>query len=78
MKQTDTDGGLATTKEDYSLEAYILGINHYQIELLTKLDQVPESGCNCRRQFPQAKRRLWLSRARICDSALKRSGLLSS
>ena len=32
---TDTDPGLATTKNDYSLESYILGTNHYQIELLT-------------------------------------------
>ena len=41
---TDTDPGLATTKDDYSLESYILGLNHYQIELLTNLDQVPEAG----------------------------------
>ena len=34
----------ATTKEDYSLESYILGLNHYQIEMLTNLDQVPEAG----------------------------------
>lgn len=41
---TDTDPGLATTKDDYSLESYILGLNHYQIELLANLDQVPEAG----------------------------------
>jgi kynurenine formamidase len=41
---TDTDPGVATTKDDYSLESYILGTNHYQIELLTNLDQVPEAG----------------------------------
>jgi kynurenine formamidase len=41
---TDTDPGIATTKDDYSLETYILGTDHYQIELLTNLDQVPESG----------------------------------
>jgi len=34
---TDTDPGIATTKDD-------LSTNHYQIELLTNLDQVPESG----------------------------------
>ena len=28
----------------YSLEAYILGLNHYQIELPANLDQVPEFG----------------------------------
>jgi kynurenine formamidase len=41
---TDTDPGLRTTKDDYSLESYILGTNHYQIELLANLDQVPEAG----------------------------------
>jgi kynurenine formamidase len=43
-KPTDTDPGLATSKDDYSLEAYILGQNRYQIELLTNLDQVPQAG----------------------------------
>ena len=52
---TDTDPGLATTKDDYSLEAYILGINHYQIELLTNLDQVPESGGIVIISFPKPK-----------------------
>lgn len=41
---TDTDPGLATSKDDYSLESYILSLNHYQIELLTNLDKVPEAG----------------------------------
>lgn len=41
---TDTDPGVATTKDDYSLESYILKTNHYQIELLANLDQVPEAG----------------------------------
>jgi len=41
---TDTDPGAATTKDDYSLESYILGLNHYQIEMLANLDQVPEAG----------------------------------
>jgi kynurenine formamidase len=41
---TDTDPGLATTKDDYSLESYILKTDHYQIELLANLDQVPEAG----------------------------------
>ncbi|HZO21752.1 MAG TPA: cyclase family protein [Steroidobacteraceae bacterium] len=41
---TDTDPGLATTHDDYSLERYLLGTNHYQIELLANLDQVPEAG----------------------------------
>jgi len=41
---TDTDPGIATSQDDYSLEAYILSTDHYQIELLDNLDQVPESG----------------------------------
>jgi len=52
---TDTDPGLATTKDDYSLEAYILGTNHYQIELLTNLDQVPEVGAIVIVSFPKPK-----------------------
>jgi len=52
---TDTDPGLATTKEDYSLETYILSTNHYQIELLTNLDQVPESGAIVIVSFPKPK-----------------------
>jgi len=41
---TDTDPGIATSKDDYSLESYVLKTNHYQIELLTNLDKVPEYG----------------------------------
>ena len=50
---TDTDPGLATTKDDYSLESYILGLNHYQIELLANLDQVPEAGAIAMISFPK-------------------------
>jgi hypothetical protein len=39
-KPTDTDPGTATSKDDYSPETYIVSTNHYQIELLTNLDQV--------------------------------------
>jgi kynurenine formamidase len=52
---TDTDPGIATTKDDYSLETYILGTNHYQIELLTNLDQLPESGTLVVVSFPKPK-----------------------
>jgi kynurenine formamidase len=52
---TDTDPGLATTRDDYSLETYVLGRNHYQIELLTNLDQVPESGALVIAAFPKPK-----------------------
>lgn len=52
---TDTDPGVATSKNDYSLETYILGTNHYQIELLANLDQVPESGAIVIVTFPKPK-----------------------
>lgn len=50
---TDTDPGLATSQGDYSLEAYILGTDHYQIELLANLDQVPEAGALVVVTFPK-------------------------
>lgn len=52
---TDTDPGVATSKNDYSLETYLLGTNHYQIELLANLDQVPESGAIVIVTFPKPK-----------------------
>ena len=50
---TDTDPGIATTKDDYSLESYLLGLNHYQIEMLANLDQVPEAGALVMVSFPK-------------------------
>ena len=52
---TDTDPGTATSKGDYSLETYVLGTNHYQVELLTNLDQVPEAGALVVVSFPKPK-----------------------
>ena len=52
---TDTDPGIATRKDDYSLETYILSTTHYQTELLTNLDQVPESGAIVVASFPKPK-----------------------
>jgi kynurenine formamidase len=52
---TDTDPGTATSKDDYSLETYILSTNHYQIELLANLDQVPEAGAIVVASFPKPK-----------------------
>jgi kynurenine formamidase len=52
---TDTDPGIATSKDDYSLETYILSTNHYQIELLTNLDQIPEAGAIAVVSFPKPK-----------------------
>jgi kynurenine formamidase len=53
---TDTDPGVATSKDDYTLETYILKQNHYQIELLCNLDRVPESGALVVATFPKPKR----------------------
>ena len=50
---TDTDPGIAVTNDDYSLESYVLGTNHYQIEMLANLDQVPESGALVIAAFPK-------------------------
>jgi kynurenine formamidase len=52
---TDTDPGIATSKDDYSLETYILKQNHYQIELLANLDKAPEAGALAVVTFPKPK-----------------------
>jgi kynurenine formamidase len=52
---TDTGCGLDCSKGDYSLETYILGTNHYQIELLASLDKVPEAGALVVASFPKPK-----------------------
>ncbi|MEA4855010.1 cyclase family protein [Solidesulfovibrio sp.] len=52
---TDTDPGIATSKDDYSLETYVLKSNHYQIELLAHLDEVPEAGALVISTFPKPK-----------------------
>jgi kynurenine formamidase len=52
---TDTDPGVAASKDDATLETYILSTNHYQIELLANLDQVPESGALVIATFPKPK-----------------------
>jgi kynurenine formamidase len=52
---TDTDPGIATSQGDYSLETYILSTNHYQIELLNDLDEVPEYGALVVVSFPKPK-----------------------
>jgi kynurenine formamidase len=51
----DTDPGVATSKGDHSLETYILGTDHYQIELLANLDEVPEAGAIVVVAFPKPK-----------------------
>jgi kynurenine formamidase len=53
---TDTDPGIATSQDDYSLETYILSQDRYQVELLTNLDKVPEFGAIVIVAFPKPKR----------------------
>jgi kynurenine formamidase len=67
---TDTDPGVATSKDNYSLETYILSTNHYQIELLTKSRSGPGSWRNRRSKLSKTKRRLRVSSAGVCDFAL--------
>jgi len=43
-EQTDTDPGMATSQQDFSLETYVLAQDKWQIELLAHLDDLPESG----------------------------------
>ena len=50
---TDTDPGVAVSKDDYTLERYVLGTNHFQIELLANLDKVPEAGALLLVSFPK-------------------------
>ena len=50
---TDTDPGSAVSKDDYSLESYLLGTNHFQIEMLANLDRVPEAGGLVMVSFPK-------------------------
>jgi kynurenine formamidase len=43
-EQTDTDPGQATSRQDFSLETYVLAQDRWQIELLANLDGLPEAG----------------------------------
>jgi kynurenine formamidase len=52
---TDTDPGVAVSKDDYTLERYVLGTNHFQIELLANLDRVPEAGALVLVSFPKPR-----------------------
>ena len=52
---TDTDPGFQTTKDNYTMESYILGRDNFQIELLANLDRVPEYGAIIVVAFPKAE-----------------------
>lgn len=42
-EQTDTDPGIATSQGDLGLERYLLEQDRWQVELLARLDEVPEA-----------------------------------
>ena len=50
---TDTDGGIGASHDNYALESYVLGTDHYQIEMLAHLDEVPEAGALVMVTFPK-------------------------
>lgn len=50
---TDTDPGFRAYANDFSLESYVLGTNHFQIEMLANLNQVPEAGALIIVAFPK-------------------------
>ncbi len=52
---TDTEPGVVVTKNDYPIERYILAHDHYQIEIMANLDQVPEKGALISVGVPKVK-----------------------
>lgn len=52
---TDTDGGLAISRGDVSLERYVLERDAWQIELLGPLDGVPEAGAIAVATWPKPR-----------------------
>jgi kynurenine formamidase len=52
-EQTDTDPGLATSRQDFSLETYVLEQGRWQIELMANLDELPESGAAVVASWPK-------------------------
>jgi kynurenine formamidase len=54
-EQTDTDPGMAISKQDYSLEYYVLARDRWQIELMANLDKVPEAGALIVAAWPRPK-----------------------
>ncbi len=52
-EQTDTDPGLATSRQDFSLETFVLEQDRWQIELLANLDGLPEAGAAVVASWPK-------------------------
>lgn len=54
-EQTDTDPGQATSRQDFSLETYILAQGRWQIELMASLERLPEAGAVVVATWPKPK-----------------------
>ncbi|MDD1476927.1 cyclase family protein [Arthrobacter sp. H16F315] len=52
-EQTDTDPGMATSRQDFSLETYVLAQNRWQIELMANLEGLPEAGAALIASWPK-------------------------
>jgi kynurenine formamidase len=52
---TDTDPGTSTSKGDYGVEAYWLGQDRWQIELMANLADVPEAGALLLASWPKPR-----------------------
>lgn len=55
-EQTDTDPGLATSRQDFSLETYVLARDRWQIELMANLEGLPEAGAALIASWPKPLR----------------------
>lgn len=52
-EQTDTDPGLATSRQNFALETYVLAQNRWQIELMANLEGLPEAGAALIASWPK-------------------------
>lgn len=53
---TDTDGGLAISKGDTSMEHYLLGTDAWQIELMANLSEIPPAGSIVVASWPKPRK----------------------
>jgi len=51
----DTDRGMDASQGRYPLEHYVLSLDHYQIEMLTNLDQLPQAGAMVIASWPKPR-----------------------
>ncbi len=51
---SDTDPGMAASRLDFTLEIYFLSHDKYQIEMMTNLDKLPQTGAMIVASWPKA------------------------